>query len=58
MKGVIITSPALARELLKDGDKIIDIKPNKKVQNGTIFVFADSENVRKKLEKKRKQSKN
>jgi hypothetical protein len=35
----VITNPAIARKLLHLGNKIIDIKPNKKNENETVFVF-------------------
>lgn len=39
MKAKIIYNPTIARQLLKMGNVIIDIKPNSKKINETIFVF-------------------
>lgn len=53
---IIITSTRLTRELLKDGERIVDIKPHKTVKNASVFIFESSENIKKKLEKRREQS--
>lgn len=39
MEAKCITSPKLARKLLKKGFRIIDIKPDKRNKEATIFVF-------------------
>lgn len=36
---IVIFNPALARNLLKEGYKIIDIKPNRSEPERTVFVF-------------------
>lgn len=54
MKGVIITSAKLTRELLRQGEKIIDVKPHREVKNATVFVFQNTENIEKILEERRK----
>lgn len=39
MRCKIIYNPSIARKLLHNGNKIIDIKPNKLNNKETIFVF-------------------
>lgn len=45
----IILNPVVARQLLKLGHSIVDIKPNKDEARTTIFVFEDGERFRKDL---------
>lgn len=35
----IIFNPGVARNLLRHGCKIVDIKPNNQLQNATVFCF-------------------
>lgn len=39
MKYKIIYNPSIARQLLKKGNCLIDIKPNKLNKKETIFIF-------------------
>lgn len=39
MKAKVIYNPSIARQLLKKGNLIIDIKPNSKKTTETVFVF-------------------
>lgn len=36
----IVSEPSIARKLLKDGYRIVDIKPKRGHEKETIFVFA------------------
>lgn len=36
---IVIQNPKIARHLLKMGETIIDIKPNKYNKRATVFVF-------------------
>lgn len=47
--GKSIFAPNTARRLLKMGNVIIDIKPNKDNHEKTIFIFKDDEKLRKDL---------
>ena len=38
----IIFNPGVARSLLRQGCKIVDIKPNHQVENATVFCFEKS----------------
>ena len=38
-KSIVIFNPALARNLLKQGYRIIDIKANREDEKRTVFVF-------------------
>ena len=49
--GRCVYVPALARMLLRNGHKIIDIKPNRQDKERTVFVFADDETFNADLEK-------
>ena len=40
--GKIVSDAAIARKLLKDGYRIIDIKPKRGHERETIFVFENS----------------
>jgi hypothetical protein len=40
-----VFNPALARHLLKLRYKIIDIKPNRDVLNGTVFIFLNEDGL-------------
>lgn len=39
---ITIFDPALARDLLKNGYIIHDIKPHRDIKNATIFIFKNS----------------
>ena len=49
--GRCVYVPALARMLLRNGHKIIDIKPNRQDKERTVFVFSDDETFNADLEK-------
>ncbi len=42
----LIFSPNVARALLKLGNTIVDIKPNKENKQRTVFVFKNDEHFR------------
>ena len=44
-----IFTPFVARNLLKMGNPIIDIKPYKEDRNKTIFIFENTEKLQKDL---------
>lgn len=44
-----IFKPAIARKLLKMGNKIIDIKAQKEDCNKTIFIFEETEKFKEDL---------
>ena len=44
-----IFTPFVARDLLKMGNPIIDIKPYKEDRNKTIFIFENTEKLQKDL---------
>lgn len=45
-----IFKPAIARKLLKMGNKIVDIKAQKEDMNKTIFIFENTEKLNKDLD--------
>lgn len=49
MKYKIIIKPPIARMLLQQGNPILDIKPNKNKPTETVFVFEDTEKLKKDL---------
>lgn len=49
--GRCVYVPALARILLRNGHKVIDIKPNRENKDRTVFVFADESTFNSDLEK-------
>jgi len=40
-----VFNPALARHLLKLRYKIIDIKPNRDIDNATVFIFLNEDGL-------------
>jgi hypothetical protein len=42
---ITVFDPALARYLLKLRYKIIDIKPNREVENASVFIFLNEEGL-------------
>ena len=40
-----VMSPHLAKMLISKGFIVRDIKPNKDIQNGTVFLFDKSEEI-------------
>lgn len=42
----LIFTPYVARNLLRMGNRIVDIKPSKGNKEKTIFVFEDTEKLR------------
>lgn len=57
MKTIIITGAGLARELLRNGEKLIDIKPHRQIQNASVFVFEATDTLRVLLEDKQSEKK-
>ena len=47
IKTKCIFTPYVARRLLKMGNVIVDIKPRKEDRDKTIFVFEDTEKLKK-----------
>ena len=50
MKCKSIFTPYVARRLLKMGNQIVDIKPDKKNKDRTIFVFEATEKLKADME--------
>lgn len=44
-KNILVRSPSIARNLLKKGFKIVDIKPNKSDKKRTVFIFENKEGL-------------
>lgn len=42
-KHILIFNPKLARYLLKQGFKVVDIKPNREILNASVFIFLNSD---------------
>lgn len=51
MNGKIIFSARLARKLIRKGFKLIDIKPNKDNHERTVFVFENTYELNKIINK-------
>lgn len=49
MKGKLVFNTQLTKMLLKKGFKIIDIRPNNKNRERTVFVFEDTEELKKEI---------
>lgn len=49
LNGIVVISTSIAKELLKKGYQIIDIKPNKFDRKRTVFVFAKDEGIKEEL---------
>lgn len=49
--GRCVYVPALARKLIRNGHKIIDIKPNRQYAERTVFVFEDDSTFNDDLQK-------
>lgn len=49
MKLKLIYNPSIARQLLKRGNVVVDIKPNKIRKRETIFVFECTDKLLKDL---------
>lgn len=41
----VIINPTIARQLLKKGNAILDIKANKNAKRETVFVFENNEKL-------------
>ena len=50
INGRCVYVPALARQLLRKGHTIIDIKPNRECAERTVFVFSDNDTFNADLE--------
>lgn len=50
-KAITIFTASTARKLLKDGYKLVDIKPDKTDEDGkrTVFVFVNENNIMEKV---------
>ena len=50
-KAITIFTASTARKLLKDGHKLVDIKPDKTDPDGkrTVFVFKNENNIMEKI---------
>lgn len=51
----VILSPQLARMLLRQGYKIVDIEPNKNIPERTVFIFENAPGLEKIIEYYRKE---
>lgn len=54
-KYIIICKAKVARELLKLGETIVDIKPHREVKNATVFVFKATDFIWEYLRKQKKE---
>lgn len=50
LNGRCVYVPALARQMLRKGHVIIDIKPNRENAERTVFVFLDNDKFNEDLE--------
>ncbi len=50
-KEVLVLNPVVAKKLLRLGYRIIDIAPDKRVPNKTLFLFAEEGKIREDFEK-------
>lgn len=49
---ILIFSYKIARDLIQNGFVVRDIRPNHKVENGTVVVFEKNEGIRLYLKEK------
>lgn len=49
---ILIFSYKIARDLIQNGFVVRDIRPNHKVENGTVVVFKKNEGIRLYLKEK------
>lgn len=52
---IVITSAAISRKLLRMGNPILDIKPNRENNRETVFVFRKEQKLLNDLEEIRNQ---
>lgn len=57
MQTIIITGAGLARELLRNGERLIDIKPHRQIKNASVFVFEATDTLRILLEDRQDEKK-
>ena len=50
---VSVFSPRVARNLIKSGVQVVDIKPFKEDSSRTIFIFKKNDEVMKEIHKKK-----
>lgn len=48
-KAILVFTGELARQLLKDGYTIIDVKPHRNLQNASVFVFKNENGLEDKI---------
>ena len=53
MKTKVISENKLARELIKEGYSLVDIKPHKNDSRRTVFVFELTDKLQKRLLKEK-----
>lgn len=51
-KEILIYSYKISRDLIQNGFVVRDIRPNKKVKNGTVVVFENNEGIKRYLQEK------
>jgi len=51
MNDILIYNAKVVKSLLKHGFHIVDIRPNPQDDRRTVFLFADTEEIRRYLEK-------
>ena len=49
---IVITGAGLARQLIRQGENLIDIKPHRTVKNATVFVFKSTDAIREEIERR------
>jgi len=57
-KGKIVSEASIARHLLKDGYRIIDIKPKKTNRHESVFIFEVTPGLDEKIEEYTSERKN
>lgn len=49
MTNIIVYKRSLARQLVKQGYQVVDIQPNKKDENKTVFFFKNEKSIMEKI---------
>lgn len=49
MKDIIVYKRSLAQKLVKQGYKIIDVQPNRKDENRTVFFFENEDGLEERI---------
>lgn len=49
-----VTSPGLAKELIREGYIVKDIRPDRSIENATVFIFDETDELNNKIFEYRK----